>query len=274
MDINHIIIYVIAAFVLLGAADRITGSRFTIGDKFEEGIMAMGTLTISTGGLLVLAPLIGEFVRPVAVPLFTKICADPAMLGGMVLGLDIGGAPLAQSLMKGNDGYVLALLTASMLGDTISFNIPVGMTITKKEHQKDVAKGMLIGIITIPIGIITGGNVAIMLAGAFVLVELVTRLLKSPLQRGGARIGINEDSVSGLLIILANPIPIFKMMERMDSRGKVMATAFCVSGAFTFGDHLGFIASYAPDMILTLIAAKLAGAISAAVLAYFMTGIK
>ena len=144
MDINHIIIYVIAAFVLLGAADRITGSRFTIGDKFEEGIMAMGTLTISTGGLLVLAPLIGEFVRPVAVPLFTKICADPAMLGGMVLGLDIGGAPLAQSLMKGNDGYVLALLTASMLGDTISFNIPVGMTITKKEHQKDVAKGMLI----------------------------------------------------------------------------------------------------------------------------------
>ena len=34
-------------FALLGAADRIFGGRFGLGEKFEEGIMAMGPLTIS-----------------------------------------------------------------------------------------------------------------------------------------------------------------------------------------------------------------------------------
>ena len=43
-------------FALLGAADRIFGSRFGLGEKFEEGIMAMGPLTISMAGLLVLTP--------------------------------------------------------------------------------------------------------------------------------------------------------------------------------------------------------------------------
>ena len=353
MDFNHLIIYIMVFFVLVGAADRITGSRLKLGTKFEEGIMAMGTLTISTGGLLVLAPLIADLVRPVISPLFTAIGSDPAMFGGMILGLDIGGAPLAKELMISQDGYILALLAASMLGDTISFNIPVGMTLTKKEYQKDVAKGILIGIITIPIGILVGGaasgislvsiaintlpvavlsliiiiclwkwektivqvfivlgkvilgisiaglcvgvlasftpvsplknimpldealviigNVAMILAGAYVLVEIITKVLHKPLKGIGERMGVNETSVGGLLVTLANCIPIFTMMPRMNARGRIMTAAFCVSGSFVFGDHLGFIASYAPEMTAALVASKLAGAATAAVLAWLMT---
>ncbi|MBQ9014547.1 MAG: ethanolamine utilization protein EutH [Firmicutes bacterium] len=353
MDINHIIIYLMIAFVLVGAADRMTGSRLKLGNKFEDGIMAMGTLMISTGGLLVLAPLIGDIVRPVIVPAFTAIGADPAMFGGMILGLDIGGAPLAKQLMAGTDGYILALMTASMLGDTISFNIPVGMALTGNGHQKEVIKGVLIGMITIPIGIIVGGiasglrfscmlmnilpvaalsliiiiclwkwekaivrvfmilgkvilgisiagvcvgvmkeftpftffentmpveeaiviigNVALILAGAYVLVEIITRVLHQPLQSIGRRIGVNETAVGGLLVILANCIPIFSMMPEMNHRGRILTAAFCVSGSFVFGDHLGFIASYAPEMTAALVAAKLAGGISAVILALLIT---
>ena len=50
-----------------------------------------------------------------------------------------------------------------------------------------------------------------------------------------------------------------------------MTAAFCVSGSFVFGDHLGFIASYAPEMTAALVASKLAGAATAAVLAWLMT---
>ncbi len=39
MSINEIIIYIMVIFAALGALDRIFGSRFGLGEKFEEGIM-------------------------------------------------------------------------------------------------------------------------------------------------------------------------------------------------------------------------------------------
>ena len=44
MGINDIIIYIMVAFAVLGAMDRIIGNRFGLGEKFEEGIQASGVL--------------------------------------------------------------------------------------------------------------------------------------------------------------------------------------------------------------------------------------
>ncbi len=353
MDINRVIILIMVCFVLIGAADKIFGNRLHLGNKFEDGIMAMGTLVIATAGLLVLAPLAGNILRPVITPVFAVIGADPGVFGGMVLDLDTGGAALVQQMAVTQQGYTIGMITASMLGATITFNIPVAMSLTKKEYQKAVAKGILIGIITIPLGVLAGslfervpfgaiminiipvallsliiiiclwkweqtivkvfivfgkiilgisiagtcvgvlsefvgftpwqdimplnevfaiiGNVAVILAGAFVLVEIITRLLRVPMQRAGAKIGINEVSVSALLVTLANAIPIFSMMSEMNQRGRIASAAFCVSGAFVFGDHLGFIAGFAPDMVAAIVIAKLVGGISAVILALILT---
>ena len=118
--------------------------------------MAMGTLVISTAGLLVLAPLLGSLLQPMVGPAYGWIGADPGVFGGMILDLDTGGAALVKQLAQNSEGYAVGLLTASMLGATITFNIPVAMNLTKKEYQKDVAKGILIGIIAIPVGILVG----------------------------------------------------------------------------------------------------------------------
>ena len=115
------------------------------------------------------------------------------------------------------------------------------------------------------------GDVAVILAGAFVLVEIITRVLRKPMQKVGARMGINETAVSALLVILANAIPIFSMMGDMNERGRIISAAFCVSGAFVFGDHLGFIAGYAPEMAASIVIAKLAGGVSAVCLAWAVT---
>jgi ethanolamine transporter len=115
------------------------------------------------------------------------------------------------------------------------------------------------------------GNVAVILAGAFVLVEIITRILRKPMQKAGARIGVNETAISALLIILANAIPIFSMMEHMNKRGRIVTSAFCVSAAFVLGDHLGFIAGYAPDMIAAIVISKLAGGIAAVVIALMIS---
>jgi ethanolamine transporter len=53
------------------------------------------------------------------------------------------------------------------------------------------------------------------------------------------------------------------MMDRMDNKGKLLNSAFAVSGAFTFASHLAFTMAYNADYIPAVIAGKLvAGALS------------
>ena len=57
----------------------------------------------------------------------------------------------------------------------------------------------------------------------------------------------------------------------MDYRGKVVNIAIAVSAAFVFGDHLGFTAGFAPQMLLPMIVSKLVGGISAVAVALLLT---
>ena len=53
--------------------------------------------------------------------------------------------------------------------------------------------------------------------------------------------------------------------------GKVVNIAFAVSAAFVFGDHLGFTAGFAPEMIGPMIVGKLVGGVSAIAVAMWLT---
>jgi ethanolamine transporter len=61
------------------------------------------------------------------------------------------------------------------------------------------------------------------------------------------------------------------MVKDMDQRGKVVNVAFAVSAAFVFGDHLGFTAGFAPEMLVSMIVCKLVGGISAVAVALWLT---
>ena len=60
MSIDKIIIYIMVAFAVLGALDRIIGNKFGLGEQFEEGIMAIGSLALSMVGIIALAPVIAN----------------------------------------------------------------------------------------------------------------------------------------------------------------------------------------------------------------------
>lgn len=161
MSINEIIIYIMVLFAALGALDRIFGNKFGIGEKFEEGIMAIGTLAISMVGIIALAPVIANLLKPVIVPLFGMLGADPAMFAGSILANDMGGAPLAQALaIDPQAGLFGGLIVGAMLGPTIVFTIPVALGIIEEQDRKYLATGVLAGVITIPIGAFVGGLVA------------------------------------------------------------------------------------------------------------------
>lgn len=354
MGVYEVIIWIMAAFAILGGLDRILGNRFGLGSHFEEGLLAMGSLALAMVGIIALAPVLADVLSPVVVPVYEFLGADPAMFAGTILACDMGGGSLAQALT--NDPQAAALggiLNGSMLGATLVFTIPVALGILAPEDRPALAKGVLCGIITIPLGILAGGlvagfpllmvlknlipivliaagialglwkaenaiikgftwfgklitalitaglilaivealtgfvilpgmapisegfetvgEIAIILAGAFPLVFVVTKLLEKPLMKVGHLLGINEHAAAGLIASLANSIATFGLVKQMDPRGKVVNIAFAVSAAFVFGDHLGFTAGFAPEMLLPMILGKLAGGISAVAIAMVLT---
>ena len=276
------------------------------------------------------------------------------MFAGTILASDMGGGALAKELAADPQAAGLGgVITGSMLGATVVFTIPVALGILSEKDRPFLAKGILCGIITIPLGVLvsglvagypvlmvlrnlipivligalitlglwkgekamirgfgifgkgvvavitvglaaaifqsltgltlipglgsleegflTVGAIAIVLAGAFPLVFVITKLFRKPLMKLGQLLGINDTAAAGLIASLANSIATFGMVEDMDDRGKVVNIAFAVSAAFVFGDHLGFTAGFAPELLPAVIVGKLVGGISAVAVALLLT---
>lgn len=77
----------------------------------------------------------------------------------------------------------------------------------------------------------------------------------------GSSLKMNDMAAGGMLATLANNIPMFSMMSKMDNRGKVINCAFAVCASFALGDHLGFTAGVMSEMIFPMIVGKLAGGV-------------
>lgn len=351
---SDFIIYLMVIFAVIGALDRIFGNRLGLGQEFESGIMAIGTLALSMLGIISLAPVLATVLRPVVVPVFRFLGADPGMFPGSILACDMGGATLSMELAETREaGLFGGTIIGSMLGATIVFTIPVALGIISQEDRRYLAKGILAGIITIPVGALVGGlvagypfmmvcrnlvpvvlfallialglwkaerwlikgfiafgwfvtalitvglaaaivesltgwilipgmaplsegfevvgSIALILAGAFPLVYTITKVFRKPLMKLGGLLGMNEVAAAGMVATLANSIPMFGMLKDMDKKGKVLNVAFAVSAAFVFGDHLGFTAGFAPEMLVPVIVAKLISGITAVAVAVLLT---
>ena len=85
MSVDEIILWGMGIFAVFGALDRIFGSRLGLGKQFEEGVQAIGALALSMLGILSLAPVLANLLKPVLVPVFNVLGADPAMFAGSIL---------------------------------------------------------------------------------------------------------------------------------------------------------------------------------------------
>lgn len=158
---DKVILWLMAVFMVLGALDRIFGSRFGLGKQFEEGILAIGALALSMLGILALAPVLAKLLKPILVPVYGFLGADPAMFAGTILANDMGGAPLAYELAQTQEAAQFGgLIIGSMLGATVVFIIPVALGIIREEDRPALAKGVLAGVVTIPVGAFLGGLTA------------------------------------------------------------------------------------------------------------------
>jgi ethanolamine transporter len=200
------------------------------------------------------------------------------LVGGLVAGFEIAmvlrnllpiviiGALIALGLWKAEGAMVKGF---SVFGKVVVAVVTLGLGAAIVEELTGFV--IIPGLAPLSEGFETVGAIAIVLAGAFPLVYLLTKLLKKPLGALGKKLGINDTAAAGLVASLANSIATFGMVKDMNPRGKVVNIAFAVSAAFVFGDHLGFTAGFAPEMLPAVIAGKLAGGISAVAVALWLT---
>lgn len=152
----EIFTYVMIAIAVIAAIDRIFGNKIGLGEELEKSVAMIAPLALSMAGILILAPSISYMLQGLAsyFPDFLDFSIIPSLL----LANDMGGAHLAKDLTSNDNlGYFNGLVTASMMGATVSFTIPFSIQVTKKENHSYIFFGILCGMITIPVGLIFGG---------------------------------------------------------------------------------------------------------------------
>lgn len=350
---EKIVLYIVAVFFVIGIIDYIIGNKFKLGNVFELGINNMGPLAISMVGILSITPVITDFIIKYLVPITQKINIDPTIISSSFIAIDMGSYNIAKNLGGNVDMiYFSGVLISSILGCTISFTLPLALGIIKKEHIHILSKGILCGIITLPLGLFIGGlllglsmkiiflnllpiivlanivalgikyypnitikifsfigkfivilgaigliiqgftsisgitiidslmpleealatvgKIAIFLGGAYVMLEVIKKLLSKQLEGIGSKVGLNTSSIAALIGSLASAIVIFTTFDELDYKGKVICSAFSVGGAYVLGGQLGYVATEAKDIVLIYIVTKLLCGIFAITLAIIM----
>lgn len=155
---GDIILYIMVLFSIIGGIDKLLGNRYGLGEKFDEAFEAMGGLALSMIGIIGLAPTISGLLAPGLRGLAKLTGADPSVFISSILAVDLGGYVSSAELAGSQEiAEYTGLILASMMGVTISFTIPVAINLISEEDFPYFAKGILAGIVTIPIGMLIGG---------------------------------------------------------------------------------------------------------------------
>ena len=158
---NIVISWILAIFALIGGLDYLIGNKFGLGSKFERALALMGPMATSITGVIVMVPILSFALQHSIVPLFAKIGFDPGVFGGLIP-VDWGGFFLAKDLaIDPRMGLYGGINVAGTFGTVLSFAIPLGMRVLKEKDKQDAfARGILEGLVILPVSLILGGLVA------------------------------------------------------------------------------------------------------------------
>lgn len=200
------------------------------------------------------------------------------LVGGLIAGFDVGMIfvnlipvlVLSLVLIVGLALFPDTLIKGALLfGKFILVVITVGLSAAAFEFLTGVV--IIPGMAPIMEGIEIIGFIGIILLGTFPVLHLLVKALEKPLNKVGQKLGMNAVGAAGIVITMANSIPVYKMMKDMDNRGKIINTAWLVPATAALGDHLGFTAGVRPDMITPVVISKIVAGILAVGVAYYFS---
>lgn len=161
LSINSVIVTIMMIFMLLGAIDKARGNKRGYGAAFDEGFQAMGPLAIAMVGVIAAAPVLSMVLHPIVGPIYQMLGSSPSIFATTLLLADAGGYPLAVELAGENIvmGQFAGIIVGCTMGCILLFDIPVALTLIQKKDRPLLACGILVGVITAPIGCFVGGIV-------------------------------------------------------------------------------------------------------------------
>lgn len=158
---NVVISWILALFAVIGGLDYLFGNKLGLGSKFERALSLMGPMATSITGVIVMVPVLSLALQKTIVPLFAAIGFDPGVFGGLIP-VDWGGFFLARDLaFDPRMGLFGGINVAGTFGTVLSFAIPLGMRVLKDKNKQDAfARGILEGLVIMPVSLILGGLAA------------------------------------------------------------------------------------------------------------------
>lgn len=152
--IGDIVIYIIMAFVVIGAIAAVRDDEHGMGKEFKEGLYSIGPIFVPVAGIMASIPYLSRFIEWAIGPVFSLVGASPAMAGTTFIAVDMGGYQLAQATAGNTADWIMASIIGYMAGATIVFSIPVGLAMLDHRDHKYMALGIMSGILTVPIGVL------------------------------------------------------------------------------------------------------------------------
>lgn len=86
-------------------------------------------------------------------------------------------------------------------------------------------------------------RMVVVACGGLVLSHLALEKLSGPIRAIGERMGVNNESVIGLVLSATQSLAMLPLFSSMDRRGRIINAAFSVAGAYIIGGQMSFVAS-------------------------------
>lgn len=105
------------------------------------------------------------------------------------------------------------------------------------------------------------GSIAMMLSGAFPMVYLIRKYFNKPLEKLGAKAGLDSAGSAGLVACLANGIALFPLVKDMKPTSKVISMSFLVCAGYSLGDFIAFNVNFQPNLVIAILVGQIVGGI-------------
>ena len=149
---------VISVFFAFGVIDHFFGNRLKMGQEFYKGLSTFPSLILGMLGIYSLSPILGEGIQFIFSPIINLTGVDPAFFPSMLLSVDMGGYTISQNVgATPETKQFYGIILASLFGSTLSFSLPMGLSILQPEDHGIFMKGFILGMISLPFGAAAGG---------------------------------------------------------------------------------------------------------------------
>ena len=208
---------------------------------------------------LLLGMLCGIVTIPLGCLLSGLIIGIPAgALLGNLLPLILFSAVIAAGLALCPD---LCAKIFNALGVLIKGLITLGLALSILKYLTGIE--LIAGLTSLEDAAAVSLSCSIFLTGVLPMLALLSRAISRPMRALSRRLHVNEQSVMGFVATLASSVTTFAMMEKMDKKGVLLNSAFAISAAFVFADHLAFTMAFNSAYVVPVTIAKLAGGVTA-----------